>query len=117
CLVQYLKRLYMMTALFDGPFIFFFFQAADGIRDRNVTGVQTCALPIFLGPNVMDPTGAAFIDMSPVFPLDNPALISVPAGFLGAFLGTFLGKQESEEKYREVQVKAATGISTSDISH
>src|SRR5207249_8485556 len=28
-------------------FYFFFFQAEDGIRDRNVTGVQTCALPIF----------------------------------------------------------------------
>src|SRR5699024_11704167 len=36
---------------------FFFFQAEDGIRDRNVTGVQTCALPIprwklgFIGRN------------------------------------------------------------------
>src|SRR5699024_11440307 len=27
-------------------FLGFFFQAEDGIRDRNVTGVQTCALPI-----------------------------------------------------------------------
>src|SRR5699024_11938981 len=27
----------------------FFFQAEDGIRDRNVTGVQTCALPISKG--------------------------------------------------------------------
>src|SRR5207249_6091975 len=27
-------------------FSYFFFQAEDGIRDRNVTGVQTCALPI-----------------------------------------------------------------------
>src|SRR5699024_11803555 len=26
--------------------VLFFFQAEDGIRDRNVTGVQTCALPI-----------------------------------------------------------------------
>src|SRR5207248_7107568 len=26
----------------------FFFQADDGIRDRTVTGVQTCALPILL---------------------------------------------------------------------
>src|SRR5437868_13407855 len=36
--------------LFDGVwFVFvFFFQAEDGIRDRNVTGVQTCALPICL---------------------------------------------------------------------
>src|SRR5205823_11766108 len=27
-------------------FVFFFFQAEDGIRDKLVTGVQTCALPI-----------------------------------------------------------------------
>src|SRR5687767_16036224 len=29
--------------------LFFFFQAEDGIRDKLVTGVQTCALPISLG--------------------------------------------------------------------
>src|SRR5687768_17782861 len=28
-------------------FFFFFFQAEDGIRDVAVTGVQTCALPIY----------------------------------------------------------------------
>src|SRR5690606_39992164 len=28
---------------------FFFFQAEDGIRDFHVTGVQTCALPIWFG--------------------------------------------------------------------
>src|SRR5690554_5681377 len=26
--------------------VFFFFQAEDGIRDADVTGLQTCALPI-----------------------------------------------------------------------
>src|SRR5690606_40257386 len=30
-------------------YFFFFFQAEDGIRDFHVTGVQTCALPIFAG--------------------------------------------------------------------
>src|ERR1022692_2637648 len=30
-------------------FFFFFFQAEDGIRDYKVTGVQTCALPIWFG--------------------------------------------------------------------
>src|SRR2546430_7838436 len=30
--------------------VFFFFQAEDGIRDLTVTGVQTCALPIFYDP-------------------------------------------------------------------
>src|SRR3712207_7144769 len=29
-------------------FVFFFFQAEDGIRDIGVTGVQTCALPILV---------------------------------------------------------------------
>src|SRR5437016_10841240 len=29
-------------------YLFFFFQAEDGIRDWSVTGVQTCALPIYL---------------------------------------------------------------------
>src|ERR1039457_2281665 len=29
---------------------FLFFQAEDGIRDYKVTGVQTCALPIYLRP-------------------------------------------------------------------
>src|SRR5258708_11325433 len=30
-----------------GVALFFFFQAEDGIRDDLVTGVQTCALPIY----------------------------------------------------------------------
>src|SRR5437762_4367535 len=30
---------------------FFFFQAEDGIRDTSVTGVQTCALPIYSAGN------------------------------------------------------------------
>src|SRR2546430_5102928 len=30
----------------------FFFQAEDGIRDLTVTGVQTCALPIYQLPDI-----------------------------------------------------------------
>src|SRR5256885_3322287 len=37
-------------------YFFFFFQAEDGIRDYKVTGVQTCALPIFAyaGKGIVD---------------------------------------------------------------
>src|SRR5699024_11352238 len=35
-----------MMVLLGSSSSFFFLQAEDGIRDRNVTGVQTCALPI-----------------------------------------------------------------------
>src|SRR2546430_7282786 len=36
----------VVAASIDSLFVFFF-QAEDGIRDLTVTGVQTCALPIF----------------------------------------------------------------------
>src|SRR2546430_5518349 len=40
---------------------FFFFQAEDGIRDLTVTGVQTCALPIF-EMSIDDPTDISSVE-------------------------------------------------------
>src|SRR5205823_8294911 len=51
----------------------FFFQAEDGIRDKLVTGVQTCALPIYAsrvqaflvqgaGDDAIGPSGEAFVN-------------------------------------------------------
>src|SRR5215510_15632344 len=46
----------------DGAlWVFFFFQAEDGIRDGHVTGVQTCALPISLGMKPAGPAPAPFV--------------------------------------------------------
>src|SRR5699024_12175507 len=45
---------------------FFFFQAEDGIRDRNVTGVQTCALPIFAITNGRSPEAVVFTANWPI---------------------------------------------------
>src|SRR2546425_7950816 len=45
-------------------FVFcFFFQAEDGIRDKLVTGVQTCALPIFPFPLLHIDTSYKFPEM------------------------------------------------------
>src|SRR5262249_59342507 len=41
------SRFHFHTYLLGWFGVFFFFQAEDGIRDWSVTGVQTCALPIF----------------------------------------------------------------------
>src|SRR2546430_12639243 len=39
-----MRQVFLACGVYD---FFFFFQAEDGIRDLTVTGVQTCALPIF----------------------------------------------------------------------
>src|SRR3712207_9262065 len=48
----------------------FFFQAEDGIRDIGVTGVQTCALPIYVPtfpgtPSVFDRVGLTMLGIFP----------------------------------------------------
>src|SRR5699024_11442105 len=43
------------------------FQAEDGIRDRNVTGVQTCALPIFPGFTLLGFVGCSNVGFCPGF--------------------------------------------------
>src|ERR1039457_4737891 len=42
-----------------GRGLFFFFQAEDGIRDYKVTGVQTCALPIYVDRKIRGQDGFA----------------------------------------------------------
>src|SRR3712207_8507420 len=73
-----------------------FFQAEDGIRDIGVTGVQTCALPIFAGVGTL--LGLSFIDnlsgvTLPSSPNDAPqnlGTILTGAGIL-ALLAPFVG--------------------------
>src|SRR5699024_11675948 len=50
-----------VTSTHHLTYLYSFFQAEDGIRDRNVTGVQTCALPILhldKSPNYIHTIGA-----------------------------------------------------------
>src|SRR5207249_8055725 len=47
------------------------FQAEDGIRDRNVTGVQTCALPIFSLAKKHGDAGALVLPQYSAFELDR----------------------------------------------
>src|SRR5690554_7152327 len=48
---------------------FFFFQAEDGIRDADVTGVQTCALPIYLDDVDTVDEGLVVLVVAEVVPL------------------------------------------------
>lgn len=51
------------------------------------------------------------------FPLKNPAIVSIPLGFLGAFLGTFLSREPSAENlFAELKVRANTGLGAEKAS-
>src|SRR2546430_6899874 len=53
----YVASVYSTSIISRGSLLlfFFFFQAEDGIRDLTVTGVQTCALPIYPRDAGQDP--------------------------------------------------------------
>jgi cation/acetate symporter len=67
-----------------------------------VVGLLSSIALILVSPDFM---------ANPLFPLKNPALISIPLGFLAAWLGTILSKDTgSDEKFIELQVRANTGL-------
>ncbi|MGO4955961.1 solute symporter family protein [Luteococcus sp. Sow4_B9] len=43
------------------------------------------------------------------FPLDNPALVSVPLGFILGWLGSITSKEHNAAKYTEMEVRSMTG--------
>ena len=43
------------------------------------------------------------------FPLDNPGLVSIPAGFFFGWLGTMISKEFNKAKYAEMEVRSLTG--------
>src|SRR5690554_4284564 len=66
-------------------FFFFFFQAEDGIRDADVTGVQTCALPIWFASEITDneviPARAQVLITKPIPNLHIKGTFHIDEGF------------------------------------
>ncbi|GHI00300.1 solute symporter family protein [Neobacillus kokaensis] len=75
-----------------------------------LTGLISALVLVALSPSVMSPVpGAALITGDPIFPWANPALVSVPLGFLGGYIGTILSKETDPIRYAEVKVRANIG--------
>ncbi len=67
------------------------------------TGLLSSLILILLSPSMMKSNA--------IFPLENPGIVSIPLGFLGAIIGTLLGREpQAEAKYTELNVRANTGI-------
>jgi cation/acetate symporter len=86
------------------------FNTAGAVSGMAVGLVSSIAL-IAVSPS--------FLGASALFPIENPGIVSIPAGFLGAVLGTLASRDRtSEEKYTELLVRANTGLGAEKaISH
>src|SRR6266850_140537 len=67
-------------------------------------GLTASLVLILIGPGVMGAKRA-------LFPLENPGIVSIPLGFLGAVLGTLLTREPAaEQKFDELLIRANTGL-------
>jgi cation/acetate symporter len=74
-------------------------------------GLVTCMVLVFFSP-VVSGSEAALVTGSDWswFPLSNPGIISIPAGFFFGWLGTITSREpEAEDRYTELEVRAFTG--------
>src|SRR3989449_7350717 len=77
---------------------FFFFQAEDGIRDVAVTGVQTCALPIY--PTKDKRIAAGFYAVAPA---PDGSVWGTALGFPGAVVRLSPGSNPPETALAELR--------------
>jgi len=51
------------------------------------------------------------IQAAPIFPLENPGIVSVPLGFIAAIVGSLVTKDElAELTFSELNVRSNTGL-------
>ncbi|AZU60908.1 solute symporter family protein [Neobacillus mesonae] len=82
----------------------------SGAITAILTGLISALVLVSVSPSVFSPVpGAALFTGDPIFPWANPALVSVPLGFLGGYIGTLLSKESDPVRYAEVKVKANIG--------
>jgi cation/acetate symporter len=68
------------------------------------TGLVSSLVLIAMSPSILGRADA-------IFPLENPGIVSIPLGFLGAVLGTLLTREpQAEHKFTELSVRANTGL-------
>jgi cation/acetate symporter len=74
-------------------------------------GLITCVVLVAFSPVVSGSETALFTDYDwSWFPLANPGIISIPAGFFFGWLGSVTSREpESEDAFNELEVRALTG--------
>jgi len=87
------------------------------------TGLISSLALIIISPSIMGIDGPAvaaaarhLIQAKALFPLENPGIVSIPLGFLGAFIGTLASRvsEDSAPKFTQFEVRANTGLGSEE---
>ncbi|MFD3273225.1 cation acetate symporter [Paenibacillus dendritiformis] len=83
-----------------------------GAISGMLTGLLSAIALVAVSPSIWDPAGKAIFIGEPLITLTNPGIISIPLGFIGAWIGTIVSSRskDADAKFDEVLVKANTGI-------
>ncbi|BFH69522.1 MAG: cation acetate symporter [Paenibacillus dendritiformis] len=83
-----------------------------GAISGMLTGLLSAIALVAVSPSIWDPSGKAIFIGEPLITLTNPGIISIPLGFIGAWIGTIVSSRskDADAKFDEVLVKANTGI-------
>lgn len=87
------------------------FNTAGAVTGMLV-GLLSSLFLVAISPNVWSPeAGVAILVGEPLISLTNPGIISIPLGFIGAYVGTVLSTKKADaKKFDEILVKANTGL-------
>src|SRR5207253_8500491 len=91
----------------------FFFQAEDGIRDGHVTGVQTCALPIFASYQRRKGAGCVWKNRRSTFLAAKKAMATAPPISCGTRMAK-IGRASCRERV-EIEVVGGSLKQKSDM--
>jgi cation/acetate symporter len=81
-----------------------------------LVGLISCLVLVAIGPTVIGPKGLMLKGTDPIFPWENPGIVSIPLGFAAAWLGTLLSREQSSaERYEELRTRAYTGLGAEEV--
>ncbi|HYY82241.1 MAG TPA: cation acetate symporter [Actinomycetes bacterium] len=84
-----------------------------------LAGLGSCLLLVAVGPTVIGPTGVWLHATTPLFPLENPGVVSIPVGFLAAWLATLLTEERvpaGRTTFQQLRAQVLTGARPEELA-
>lgn len=85
---------------------------ATGAVASLLVGTLSSVILVLVGPAVIGSKGLILSSVEPLTTLTNPAIISIPLGFLAGWIGSCLGSRTSDadDRFTQLQTRALTGV-------